>query len=219
VSPEEIFNMFFGGAGGMQGGGGPGFHFYSNGFGPGAGMQFRRGGQQRQRAAQQGQQGQQNLPRYTPLLQLIPLILFIVLSFFNFDSTISNSYQAMPGENRYFSLVHQRPFTNPLQTRLTNVKDIPYFVSDKFLRTYYRDKYQLSQVERMVENAYENYLDHECKKQKVYKKQLEKEANKPKLTHVERTRRLRQAQEYELSRCQEHEDLFPRSKNQYRSRF
>jgi hypothetical protein len=54
---------------------------------------------------------------------------------------------------------------NSLQTKLTGVKDIPYFVSHKFLKTYARDRYQLSQVERMVEGAYENYLVKECTNQ------------------------------------------------------
>ena len=53
MTPEEIFNAFFGG--GMAGGMGPGMHFYSSGFGPG--MQFRTAGGMPPRG--RGQQQQQ----------------------------------------------------------------------------------------------------------------------------------------------------------------
>merc|ERR1719296_146502 len=77
------------------------------------------------------------------------------------------------GGSRYFSLTPARPHTNPLSTKLTKVKDIPYYVSDQFLRTVARDRYQLSQVERMVERSYQTYLHDECKNQKAYKRKLE----------------------------------------------
>ena len=56
MSPEDIFNAFFGG--GIPGGGGPGIHFYSTGFGPG-GVHFRTGGPSSSRRQQQRQNGQQ----------------------------------------------------------------------------------------------------------------------------------------------------------------
>ena len=105
---------------------------------------------------------------------------------------------------------------NPLQTRLTKVKDIPYFVTNKFLRTYNRNAYQLGQVERMVEAAYENYLVKECNKQKSYKKSLEKDAKRLQ-TDAEKERALRIAGEFELSRCMELNDLFPRKVHASRS--
>ena len=51
---------------------------------------------------------------------------------------------------------------NRLDTRLTNVKGIPFFVDDKFLKSFYRNRHQLGQVEQMVERAYEDYLVTEC---------------------------------------------------------
>ena len=105
-------------------------------------------------------------------------------------------------------------FVNPLKTRLTKVKDIPYFVNNKFLRTYNRNSYQLGQVERMVEAAYENYLVKECNKQRSYKRSLERDATKhPTDEANERARRI--AKEFELTRCTELNDLFP--KKMYRS--
>jgi hypothetical protein len=75
------------------------------------------------------------------------------------------------------------------------------------MRTYHRDRYQLAQVERMVQDAYENYLVGECNKQKSYRRSLVTEAKKR--TNVEeRERALRQANEFVLTRCDEHTDLF-----------
>jgi hypothetical protein len=112
-SPEEIFNMFFGG--GMPGGGvhmrgGPGMHFSTN-FGGGGFRQAAPGFRPRQRAQQgQGQQQQQQQQEETSpfggLLQLLPFILIMLLSFMNMSDTsggaATSSYTA--GENRYFSL-------------------------------------------------------------------------------------------------------------------
>lgn len=104
MSPEDIFNAFFGNVAGHGGGMGPGFHVYSTGFGPG--MHFA-GGQPRNRQPQQqrGQRAQQedNTLNFNSLMQLLPLILIILVSFFN-SSSIDPAQKAMPGENQYFSL-------------------------------------------------------------------------------------------------------------------
>ena len=96
-----------------------------------------------------------------------------------------------------------------MATRLTKVKDIPYFVTDKFLRVFTRDRYQLSQVEHLVERAYENYLIRECKVQKEYKKRLLTKAEQKEYSEEEKQRLLKFANEFELSRCDELMDLFP----------
>ena len=107
------------------------------------------------------------------------------------------------------SLQHAPPYVNPLKTKVTSVRDIPFFVTDKFLRIYARDRYQLSQVERMVEKSYKNYLIHECNNQKIYKANLERSAkDRHGMTQVDRDRQLKKAQEFELSRCIELEELF-----------
>lgn len=93
---------------------------------------------------------------------------------------------------------------------MTSVKEIPYFVSDKFLRTYYRDRYQLSQVERMVENAYENYLFNECQSQLSYKKTLQKKVASNRINEDERTRLRTLLNSYSATRCDELDDLFPK---------
>ena len=76
------------------------------------------------------------------------------------------------------------------------------------MRTYYRDRYQLGQVERMVERAYEQYLYDECSKQSRYKANLEKAAQKERDADRQQVQ-MRRAAEFELSRCSELDDLFP----------
>lgn len=104
VSPEDIFNMFFGG--GMPGGvhmrGGPGMHFYSNFGGPGgmAGAHFR---PRQQRG--QARQEHQPVQGWANLAQFIPFLLIFALSFMNMSSPGSNTTSSsLHGENRYFSL-------------------------------------------------------------------------------------------------------------------
>jgi hypothetical protein len=98
---------------------------------------------------------------------------------------------------------------NRLSTRLTDVKDIPFFVSDRFLQTYHRNRYQLGQVEAMVEKAYEQYLVSECKSQLGYKRKLEAAAQKE-ATDEARQKAAERAAAFELSRCVELKDLFPK---------
>jgi len=208
VNPEDIFNMFFGGGmpGGFQGGGGMpgGFRVYSTGFG---GQQRGAGrGRQQQPGGQQAQQAAPNV--MAQLVQLLPLLVLFFLSFFNFGDQATSNHT---GGSNYFSLTHSPPFTNPLQTKFSKVKDIPYFVSDQFMRSYYRDRHQLNQVERMVENSYNKYLVQECKNQENYKVKLMKQAKaRSGMTEADRDRQLKKAETFELTRCKELEQLFPR---------
>jgi hypothetical protein len=105
VSPEDIFNMFFNG---MAGGGvgGPGFHVYSTGFGGGPNMQFRPGRRpQQQRRQGQGQPQQQQAPGWNLVVQLVPILIIALLSFFSQSDGSGAAHRPMPGENKYFSLL------------------------------------------------------------------------------------------------------------------
>ena len=194
VNPEDIFNMFFGG--GMPGGmrAGPGVRVYSSGFGPAF--------QQRQRQRQQQQQ-QNPEGAWGQLLQFLPLLMIALLSFLNMPG---DEGAGATGGSRYFSLTPVPPHTNPQATRWARVKDIPYYVSDQFLRTVARDRYQLTQVERLVERSYERYLVAECQSQKAYKSKLERLAKQATSSNTVLDKK---AQDFELTRCTELEDLFP----------
>lgn len=103
VSPEEIFNMFFGG--GMPGmhRGGPGFHVYTSGFGPG-GMHFRAAGPRRQQ--QQEEREDRQAPFVSLLFQFMPLLLILLSTFLRSDSSSGTSMSGrMPGEGHHFNLV------------------------------------------------------------------------------------------------------------------
>ena len=96
------------------------------------------------------------------------------------------------------------------------MKGIPYFVTNRFLRTYNRDRYQLAQVEKMVEGSYERYLTKECNSQRDYKRTLLQNANK-KPTPEEQDKAKEIAKKFELSRCVELNDLYP-VRNSYKKR-
>lgn len=76
------------------------------------------------------------------------------------------------------------------------------------MRTYARDRYQLGQVERMVERAYEQYLFEECGKQTDYKVALERKARQERDEAI-RDIKTKKAAEFALTRCTELDDLFP----------
>ena len=228
VSPEDIFNMFFnggmGGMGGMGGrgfGGGPGFRVYSNGFGGGFGGGQPFGGgfgghhrHQRHndddRDRDPNQRRQQNPLNF--LLQFLPL-LFMLLTFTSFgeDAASGGSH---PGST-YFSLTPKHPFIRELKTTTSGVKDIPYFVQDKFLRSINRDPYQLRQVEGMVEKSYEIFLQNKCKEEKSTKRKMLSRAEKIRTSEEDRNREVKKAREARMVRCEEHRSLFG-SRQQYR---
>lgn len=103
VSPEDIFNMFFGGGmpGGAGGFGGPGVRVYSTGFGPG----FAFGGMHPNMARQQQRQRQQQPQEqetgfWNQLIQFLPLLMILMLSFFNMPGESATGV----GGSKYFSL-------------------------------------------------------------------------------------------------------------------
>jgi Domain of unknown function (DUF1977) len=88
------------------------------------------------------------------------------------------------------------------------VRDIPYFVTDSFRRSYLNDKYNRKKVELMVEGAYEHFLTNECQKQKNYKQRALVNAQRvtdPK----ERLRQSKLADDVPLNRCTERDEFFP----------
>lgn len=101
VSPEDIFNMFFGGMppGAAGGFGGPGVRVYSTGFGPGFAFGGMHPNMARQRAQQQRQQ-QQDAGLLGQFLQFLPLLMILFLSFFNMPGDSATGV----GGSKYFSL-------------------------------------------------------------------------------------------------------------------
>ncbi len=196
VSPEEIFNMFFGmnggGMGGM-GGGRPGnFRVYRSHQDP-RNPFFRY--QQQQQQQQQQQRGQQQaqhpLGAMSQFIQMLPVLLLLFLSLFS-----------IPQETeRPFSL--HRTDRYPLQ-RSTAVEhvlpNIPYFVSNTFGRDYARDWRRLRAVEREVQNVYVGELARTCDVQKGEKARLIQSALRVK-DPEEREQRMAEAEARPLESC------------------
>lgn len=206
IDPEDIFRMFFGGGMGGMGGagfGGPGVRVYSTGFGGGG---FPRASRARSEGHDTQRGGARQDNPFGALAQLLPILFFLFMSLTSFTE---DSAPSGVGGSQYFSLTHSHPFTNPMRTRHRGVvKDIPYFVSDKFMRTYYRDPYKLSQVERMVERSYDTFLQNECRNQRKHKRQLEQRAYSYKGDEATKDDLVDEARRYELTRCDEYRDIF-----------
>uniref|UniRef100_K3WHQ5 J domain-containing protein n=1 Tax=Globisporangium ultimum (strain ATCC 200006 / CBS 805.95 / DAOM BR144) TaxID=431595 RepID=K3WHQ5_GLOUD len=143
VSPEEIFNMFFGG-----------------GFNPNRG----RRPQQRAHPSQNGggQQQDQRGPM-AQLMQFLPLLLIFMLSLMSIPSApdVPFSMQATPQYNV------QR------MTQMSNVaKGIPYYVERDFERKYTNHWRDLARVEQMVEQYHISRLSDSCENLKLKQKRM-----------------------------------------------
>ena len=82
------------------------------------------------------------------------------------------------------------------------------------MRTYRRDRYQRSRVEYMVEQEFEEYLFDECNGQTRYVASLRKDALK---NPEQKELLLKKAAEFELTRCEKLDELFPNRRRKRRS--
>ncbi|KAG0324925.1 hypothetical protein BGZ99_001284 [Dissophora globulifera] len=142
VSPEELFNMFFGGGGGFRGGS---FQTASAFAGDGSDARSRaRQAHYQQQYRQHFRQQRQQRPAGTAefgfgnLIQLMPVILLIVVTMFSglfsSDWSSSNSTDSNPIVND-FSLRPRDQFTT---ARHTSTRNVPYFVNEvRFMNTYF----------------------------------------------------------------------------------
>lgn len=138
ISPEDLFNMFFGG-------GGFGGSFQAGGYGARTRAQQTQYHQARQeqfrRQHQQQRQQRQNSQRNQDfnvgsLIQLLPLILLIVVSMTSglFGSNDSSS----TGSNSVLSDFSLRPREQYTTARHTTQRNVPYYVNEiRFMNTYF----------------------------------------------------------------------------------
>ena len=151
--PDEIFNMFFGQGFARGGMGGPGVRVYSFG-GPFGGFGARRRGQG-QGQAQQQQGG------IFQLLQLLPIIMLFLLSFFSYPQS----------QEAIFSLHRTSGYPIERATSMRGViPNIKYFVRNDFRSQYARDRRTLTQVERLVEEHKVRSARRGCEQQKQARK-------------------------------------------------
>ncbi|XP_072534139.1 dnaJ homolog subfamily B member 12a [Salminus brasiliensis] len=142
ISPEDLFNMFFGG----------GFpssnvHVYSNG-------RMRFGHNHRQERREQQRDGSLAL-----FVQLMPILILIIVS------ALSQMMVSSPP----YSLSH-RPSSGHTNRRQTTTLKVPYYVGDHFSEEY--SGLNLKNIEQSVEEDYISNLRNNCWKEKQQKEGL-----------------------------------------------
>jgi len=175
VSPEDLFNMFFGGGlGGQMGGGfggggfGGGPTVFTTSFGPGfRTTRIHRAGTGARPAANAEPQSARSI-----LLQLAPLLL---LFFFSVISSLPSLFTTSPPPYPKYELSPHPPYT---AARMTSTLDIPYYVSTQEFTAHpmwstipeaYRNQakaggssQQLLNFERGIENRWKNEMIRSC---------------------------------------------------------
>ncbi len=139
--PQEIFREFFGASFGNDANVRT-FHFGGNGF----------------NTFQRKHRGESNPDTRYSLLQLLPLLLLIFMSFGSFPSR-----QEVP-----FSLHKTTTFRIKRMTSTRGITpEIPFFVDSNFKSTYGRDHRKLHEVEGKVESLYTSMIDNQCRSDRI----------------------------------------------------
>ncbi|KAM9959393.1 hypothetical protein ACTFIR_000468 [Dictyostelium discoideum] len=187
ISPEDIFNIFFGiptnGARNRRGGGG-GNHYYSSSMGGspfGNGVQFSFGGAPMHRRRSQHNHQHQAQPEtqesaYSFLIILIPLILFF-LSLFGSgsgsSSGVSRNYRGL------YEFTQSQQFQNerniPIDLPSGDKIDIEYFVKVDFDKIIKQNGFNFKHFESDVAEKWVSYKEPICKKKKQLDNSLKKE--------------------------------------------
>ncbi|KAJ1952650.1 Chaperone protein dnaJ [Dispira parvispora] len=154
ISPEELFNMFFGGGGA---GGGP---FFASSFGPGIRVQqFGGGGRPTGRRARNREPNRNSftttLFALLPLLfVLLPLITSLLSSLFFQAGSLYNT----PEPEFRFSSTRMHPVR-----RHTQDYGIPYYINERDFDAAFKDNpRRLKQFERNVYVRYVHHLQEKC---------------------------------------------------------
>lgn len=178
ISPEDLFNMFFGGVspfgGGFQGGGGPFGEFVRFG-GPGIRVQTFGGGTPRRRrpppessaggaAHQHPQQPEAEASFRSTVIQLLPLIfLFFIPLLSSLFSDLGTGYSSTAKRPEYrFEEIH--PFT---KMRTTPRHHIPYWVSPRELKEFSMTDKKLREMDKRVETIFVSNLQKDCKTEMI----------------------------------------------------
>jgi hypothetical protein len=164
--------------------------FGGQGMGGGHARVFRFGhqGGQRQRR-QNGDATQQQNEQVGNFLQLLPILMLFLLSFFSFPQT----------ESQAFSLHQTGSFGVARRTRTKGVvPDIPFFVESGFQSKYGRDRRTLTKVERMVEAEYARVVKRACGAEKKNKDRKVYDARRARSTIL-----LKKANELKMPNCEE----------------
>ncbi|KAK2813561.1 hypothetical protein FQN49_008282 [Arthroderma sp. PD_2] len=196
ISPEELFNRFFGGAAGggfgpFGGGifdGGPQFVFNMGG-GPGFRVHQFGGSRPRRRPRDSNQPDPaQTPPGVASLSQFLPLLLLFILPF------LSNLFGSTTPSTPAFRLHTPAP-PHTLQ-RMTPKLKLKYFLNPSDIEDYSPRK--LHQLDQRIEVDYVSNLRHECQAEINYRDRLVQDAQGWFFPDVEK---MREAQDLELKSC------------------
>lgn len=153
VSPEELFNMFFNGAGGVGG----------------RGFQAHFGSTRRPRRAPEenihGRSEERQVSGFQQILQFLPIILMVLMSFSSFSGNSS-----APA----FQLSPQGVYQMERKTSVPGISpNIKYFVNPQFDSLFKSASGginpELRRVEKEVELEYKHFLGLKCGTEKTYK--------------------------------------------------
>ncbi|KAM4619716.1 dnaJ homolog subfamily C member 18 [Polymixia lowei] len=177
ISPEELFNIFFGGrfpTGNI--------HVYTN-----RGASYSQFYQPRRRRTYERREEEPEENRsqntFTALLQLLPVLVLILISVFT----------QMMATNPPYSLFY-KPAMGLVVSRETQHMGVPYYVDKSFQKEYRGDT--LDELEKTIESDYIDHLQTSCWKEKQQKSDL---AN---LGQLYRDERLKQkAESMRLDNC------------------
>ncbi|KAM3601091.1 uncharacterized protein V6R79_007540 [Siganus canaliculatus] len=189
ISPEELFNIFFGG--GFPTGN---IHVYTN-----QGASYSQFYQPRRRRAYERREEvvveeNQSQNTFTAFLQLLPVLVLILISVFT----------QMMATNPPYSLFY-KPAMGLVVSRETQHMGVPYYV-DKSFEKEYRGA-ALDELEKTIENDYIEHLQSSCWKEKQQKSDL---AN---LGQLYRDERLKQkAESMRLDNCEKLQRLVGRQR-------
>jgi len=181
LSPEDIFNVFFG-IPTRQGARNRNFYYNSSPFGSSNGVHFSFGGDPRMRRRQQGaaagQQGQQeNQSLFSLLFMLLPLLM-ILFSLFGGSSTSSNN-----SNNSYSTLYSftQTPLFNREKIILIKEYDIQieYFVKKDFESVLRYNGLKVDYIENEIVKKWVELKHDFCKKKDELEKKFKESEGSP----------------------------------------
>ncbi|KAK9456436.1 DnaJ domain-containing protein [Dipodascopsis uninucleata] len=161
ISPDELFNMFFGGGGGQAfqasfgGFGGPGVRIHS--FGGNPFSSFAQAGRMPRQPP--GQQPSNNdFLSLRSLIQLFPLILLFIFPLLSslFDSSSSSGDNFWRQQTK-FEFTPSPPYT---AERFTPRYHVPYYLNPKDIDTL--NNHKLVQLDHRVETSYIRGLQNKC---------------------------------------------------------
>ncbi|KAI8345360.1 DnaJ domain-containing protein [Blakeslea trispora] len=190
VTPEDLFNMFFGS--GMRSGFGTGFRQHHSQFRSRQQHQQRSGRQQQQYQRQHQQQYQQHhtngLSQFLPVILL--LLLAIITMLFSFESEPPYSFRPTP------------PNTN---LRTTQSNHINYYVNPKvFDKTIKNNRYKFQKTEKQIESDWLSELRHACQQEQRHKSNLLSQADGIMFGIIGRNEKAyKRAQNMKLKSCNE----------------